>query len=306
MLSETKKLNADKVWMGITPTSWWNDDFLDIDIGIPFGQCVSEMALAGYQGCSVGHKFPTDVDTLKRELGMRNLRVSEPWTSTFFTSKSMYDSTVADFRQSLEFIKSMGGRDMVVAELGHSVHQRPVALLPNRPIFSDEQWDAASNGLNHLGKIAKEEGLRLCYHHHMGSGVQTREQVDRLMAATDPDLVYLLLDTGHITFSGDCALSLAEAYATRIKHVHLKNIRRPIMEYAIEHDLSFKEAIEAGIFTVPGDPEGCIDFGPIFQVLADHDYEGWMMVEAEQNPANATPLVYAKMARTYLRDTTGV
>lgn len=301
-----KKMNADKVSIGITPTSWWNDDFLDIDIGITFGQCVSEMALAGYQGCSVGHKFPSDVEVLKQELGMRDLRVSEPWTSTFFTQNAMYDKTVADFRQSLEFIKAMGGKDIVVAELGGSVHQRPVALLPNRPIFSEKQWEAVANGLNYLGEIAKSEGLRLCYHHHMGSGVQTREQVDRLMAATDPNLVYLLLDTGHITFSGDDALSLAEGYASRIKHVHLKNIRRPIMEQAIAQNLSFKEAIQAGIFTVPGDPEGCIDFGPIFNVLAEHDYEGWLMVEAEQDPAKATPLVYAKMARDYLRAATGI
>ncbi|MBC8003694.1 MAG: myo-inosose-2 dehydratase [Opitutaceae bacterium] len=306
MSYEVKKLNADKVWIGITPTSWWNDDFLDIDIGITFGQCVSEMALAGYQGCSVGHKYPSDIDVLKRELGMRTLRVSEPWTSTFFTEKAMYDQTVADFRRSLAFIKAMGGTDIVVAELGLSAHQRPIALLPNRPIFDDAQWEAVTGGLEHLGRIAKEEGMRLCYHHHLGTGIQTREQVDRLMASTDPDLVYLLLDTGHITFSGDDALSLAQCYATRIKHVHLKNIRRPIMEQAIEQNLSFKQGIQAGIFTVPGDPEGCIDFGPILQVLADQDYEGWLMVEAEQDPAKATPLVYAKMARSYLRDATGI
>jgi inosose dehydratase len=306
MSNGAKKLNPDKVWIGITPTSWWNDDFLDIDIGIPFGQCVSEMALAGYQGCSVGHKYPTDIETLKWELGLRGLRVSEPWTSTFFTRNAMYDKTVADFRQSLAFIKAMGGTDIVVAELGFSAHQRPIALLPNRAIFDDHQWDAVTSGLNHLGKIADDEGMRLCYHHHMGTGVQTREQVDRLMASTDPKLVHLLLDTGHIYFGGGDPLSLAQAYAPRIKHVHLKNIRHAIMEQAIQQNLSFKESIEAGIFTVPGDPEGCIDFAPIFQVLADHDYEGWLIVEAEQDPAKATPLVYAKMARAYLREATGI
>ncbi len=301
-----RKLNPETVRIGITPTSWWNDDFLDIDAGITFGQCVSEMALAGYQGCSVGHKFPTGIDELKRELGLRGLRVSEPWSSTFFTEKAMHDKTVADFRSSLEFIKAMGGTDIVVAELGASVHQRPVALFANRPIFDDAKWKALSSGLNLLGRIAREAGMRLCYHHHMGTGVQTREQVDRLMASTDPELVYLLLDTGHIYFSGDDPLALAAAYAPRIKHVHLKNIRRPIMEKAIRENLSFKEAILAGIFTVPGDPEGCVDFGPIFQVLADADYGGWMMVEAEQDPNKATPLVYARMARAYLREATGV
>lgn len=306
MTTAAKKLNPEKVWIGITPTSWWNDDFLDIDIGITFGQCVSEMALAGYQGCSVGHKYPTDIEVLKRELGMRNLRVSEPWTSTFFTVKEMYDQTVADFKGSMAFIKAMGGTDVVVAELGHSVHQRPVALLPNRPIFDDAQWKALSEGLDYLGKLASDEGMRLCYHHHMGSGVQTREQVDRLMASTDPDLVHLCFDTGHITFSGDSALSLAQTYGSRIKHIHLKNIRKPIMELAIAQNMSFKQAIEAGIFTVPGDPEGFIEFEPIFQALADSGYEGWMMVEAEQDPANATPLVYATMGRNYLRKATGI
>lgn len=300
------KMNPDKVMIGITPTSWWNDDFPDIDIGIPFEQCVSEMALAGFQGCSVGHKFPTQRDVLKEELDLRGLRVSEPWTSTFFTRKEMYQRTIDDFKASLDFIKSMGGTDVVVAELGFSVHQRPVALLPNRPIFTDEQWDLVTSGLEELGKIANDEGMRLCYHHHMGTGIQTRAEVDRLMSSTNPKMVNLLLDTGHLTFSGDDPLSLAKDHADRIKHVHLKNIRKPIMDEAVANHYSFKDAIQAGIFTVPGDPEGCIDFAAIFEVFAENNYEGWLIVEAEQDPAMAKPLKYAKMAREYIRNTTCV
>ncbi|GJM63623.1 myo-inosose-2 dehydratase [Persicobacter diffluens] len=304
-----KKFNKEKVWVGITPTSWWNDDFLDIDIGIPFEQCVSEMALAGYQGCSVGHKYPTDVEVLKKELGRRGLRVSEPWTSTFFTVNEMYDQTVEDFKHSLNFIKEMGGTDIVVAELGHSVHQRSVALKANKPIFSPDQWEDLFRGLHQLGAIAKAEGMRLCYHHHMGTGVQTREEIDHLMKNTDPTLVHLLLDTGHITFSGgpnDSALSLAQTYADRIKHVHLKNIRKEKMDISDEKHLSFKQSILEGIFTVPGDPEGMIDFAPIFQTLANADYEGWLIVEAEQDPAKAYPLDYAKMARAHIAEITGL
>jgi inosose dehydratase len=301
-----KKFNPDKVSVGITPTSWWNDDFLDIDIGIPFEQCVSEMALAGYKGCSVGHKYPTDIDVLRRELDQRCLRVSEPWTSTYFTIKDMHDKTIANFRDSLKFIRDMGGTDLVVAELGASSHQQPIALIPNRPIFTDEQWDLLAKGLNELGRIAKEEGMRLCYHHHMGTGVMTRKDVDRLASSTDPNLVYILFDTGHIYFAGDDPLSLAQAYAHRIKHVHLKNIRKPKMEHALNMKLSFKESIQAGIFTVPGDPEGCLDFAPILQTLADANYEGWLIVEAEQNPAKANPLRYATMGRTYLKDVIGI
>jgi inosose dehydratase len=306
MKDHTPLFNPDKVFFGITPTSWWNDDFLDIDIGIPFEQCVSEMALAGFQGSSVGHKYPTNVKVLKRELALRGLRLSEPWTSTYFTIHDMHDQTVEDFKEQLKFIKAMGGTDLVVAELGQSSHQQPVALVPNRPSFTDEQWDLLCKGLEELGRIARAEGMRLCYHHHMGTGVQTRADVDRLAASTDPQLVHLLLDTGHLTFAGDDPLSMAEAYADRIKHVHLKNIRRPIMEEALLNNYSFKESILAGVFAVPGDPEGCIDFAPILQVFADAGYEGWLVVEAEQNPAKANPLYNAKMARNYLREITGM
>lgn len=300
-----KKFNKDKVFFGITPTSWWNDDFLDIDIGIPFEQCVSEMALAGFEGCSVGHKYPTDIDALKKALDLRGLRVSEPWTSTYFSINNMYDKTVADFKKSLAFIKEMGGTDIVVAELGGSSHQQPIALKANRPIFTDEIWTKVIEGLTELGQIANNEGMRLCYHHHMGTGIETRADVDRLMEATDPELVHLLFDTGHLAFAGDDPLQLAKDYASRIKHVHLKNIRKPIMELSDANQLSFKESIEAGIFTVPGDSAGFIDFDAILQTLANANFEGWLIVEAEQNPANATPLVYAKMAREYLKKATG-
>lgn len=302
----TAKLDRKKISFGVTPTLWWNDDFLDIDIGITFGQCVSEMALAGFEGCSVGHKFPTDVEELKRELGLRGLRVSEPWTSLFFTREEMHDKTVAEFRKSLEFIKAMNGSAMVVAELGHSVHQRPVSILPNKPVFSDKQWDALARGLNEIGKMASDAGIVLCYHHHMGTGVQTRAEVDRLLAATDAKHVHLLLDTAHILFADGDPLSLAKDHAGRIRHLHLKNLRQPVKTRALAEGLSFKEAIQEGIFTVPGDPDGCIDFRPIVQVFADVGYQGWIVVEAEQDPAKATPLKYARMAREHLRQITGL
>lgn len=306
MQTTKAKLRRENIRFGITPTGWWNDDFLDIDIGIPFGQCVSEMALAGFEGCSVGHKYPTDTAVLKRELDLRGLRVSEPWTSTYFTIERMYEKTIADFHASLDFIKTMGGTDLVVAELGGSSHQQPVALVPNRPIFTERQWDALVTGLNQLGRIADDAGMRLCYHHHMGTGVMTRADVDRLMAMTDAARVHLLVDTGHITFAGDDPLDLVRAHAKRIKHVHLKNIRRPVMEEALRQELSFKESILAGVFTVPGDPEGSVDFPPILEALAESDFEGWLVVEAEQDPAKGSPLQYAKMARAYLREVTGL
>ena len=301
------RLNPEKVWIGITPTSWWNDDFLDIDAGISFEQCVSEMALAGYQGCSVGHKFPTDTDILRKELTRRNLRVSEPWTSLFFTRNEMREKTIADFKKSLDFIREMGGTDIVVAELGNSVHQRPISIEPNRPNFTEKQWADLASGLNELGKYATDNGMNLCYHHHIGTGVEKLSEVDKLMEMSNPEDVHLLYDTGHIYDAGNSSLEWAQKHIKRIKHIHLKNVRQPVYEKALAQGLSFHDAIIEGIFTVPGDlQEGIIDFVPIFDLLAEHDFAGWMIVEAEQDPRKTIPLVYAKMARQYIRDVTGV
>lgn len=305
MSTPTVGFDRTSVSLGVTPTLWWNDDFPAMDAGISFGQAVSEMALAGFEGCSVGHKFPTDVGVLRAELGRRGLAVSEPWTSTFFTINAGHDRTVAAFKDSLAFIKAMGGTDLVVAELGRTAHTQPVPLAANRAVFDDEQWAALAAGLDGLGKLARDEGMRLSYHHHMGTGVQTRADVDRLMEMTDPELVHLLLDTGHIHFAGDDPLELAESYAERIGHLHLKNIRQPVMDQALAEDLSFEEAIRRGVFTVPGDPQGCIDFAPILRVMAERGYEGWIVVEAEQDPNVANPLEYARTSRSYLRDVLG-
>jgi inosose dehydratase len=299
------RLSPDKVKVGVTCTLWWNDDFPNIDAGIPFGQAVSEMALAGFQGCSIGHKYPTDPVVLKQALDLRGLQVSEPWTSTYFTIKEMTQQTVDAFEQTLAFIKAVGGRELVVAEFGATSHLLPVALFANRPIFTDEQWDALTTGLNNLGKIAVSAGMRLSYHHHMGTGVMTRADVDRLMASTDPALVHLLLDTGHIAFAGDDPIDLARTYADRIGHVHLKNIRPEVVSRVRLEGLSFQTGIEDGVFTVPGDDSGSLDFAPILGALNDAGYEGWLVVEAEQDPNKANPLQYAKMARAYLRQQLG-
>lgn len=295
-----------QVRFGVTPTLWANDDFLDIDIGIPFGQIVSEMALAGYAGCSRGHKYPQNPEKLKAELELRGLSMSEPWVSTYFTIQSMYEQTLASFDREIDFLLKMRSGDMVLAELGHSSHQQPIALVPNAPCFSDEQWRRLGDGLNTLGAKAKKHDIKMCYHHHMGTGVMTMEHVARLAELTDPNLVSLCLDTGHLHFAGGDNLEFIERYSDRIKHVHLKNIRQPVMDRALKENMSFKEAILAGVFTVPGDREGCLDFGRILRALASKGFGGWLVVEAEQDPAKAPPLRYAKMAREYLRETTGL
>jgi inosose dehydratase len=291
------------VKLGVCCTLWWNDDFPAIDAGIPFEQALSEMALAGFQGCSIGHKYPSQAAELKAALDLRGLQISEPWTSTYFTINKMEKKTVDAFEQTLAHLQALGGTELVVAEFGASSHLLPIDVFANRPVFSDTQWDALTSGLEELGKIANAAGMRLSYHHHMGTGVMTRTDVDRLMAATDPALVHLLLDTGHAAFAGEDPLELARAHAERIGHVHLKSIRPEVVSRVREEGLSFLEAVELGVFAVPGD--GAVEFGPILEVLADASYQGWLVVEAEQNPNSAIPLEHARKARAHLADLLG-
>ncbi|MFW9257622.1 myo-inosose-2 dehydratase [Nostoc sp. CALU 546] len=298
--------DQDNVYIGITPTGWTNDDMPLLGNDIPFQQTISEIALAGFQGSSVGHKYPTDTEVLKTELEMRGLRISEPWTSTYFTVNKMEQQTIDNFIKQMNFIKEMGGTSVVVAELGHAVHQQPVNVLPNKPEFTDTQWDVLVKGLNKLGLLAVDNGMKLCYHPHVGTGVQQRSEIDRLMAYTDPQYVNLLLDTGHLYYAQEDPLEVTKTYSSRIKHVHLKNVRKFVLEESIKLGRSFLDSILAGVFTVPGDKEGAINFKPILEELSKHKYEGWLVVEAEQDPVKANPLKYAKMARAYLREVTGL
>lgn len=294
--------DPEKVFLGITPTGWSNSDdaFIDLSPPIPFQQILSEMALTGFKGCQDSPKFPTDINLLKEELDMRGLTICEPWVGTFLTIGDGSD-TRATFNQQMAFMQSFGVSDViVVAELAHAVHQAPIFPLTNKPILKSEQWELLADGLNELGEKAVANGMRLCYHPHVGTCVETFKEIDELMKRTKPANLKLLLDTGHLYYAGVDPLEVAKKYKDRIGHVHLKNIRQSNLDNAIKNRLSFLDSIKAGVFTVPGDKEGLIDFDPIFRTLANAEYEGWLVVEAEQDPNKANPLKYARMAQSFL------
>ena len=299
-----------KVHLGITPTGWSNSDDPSIDLvpPIPYQQILSEMELAGFKGSQVSAKYPQDIEVLKSELELRKLKISEPWVGTFFTIGDR-EGSIKIFKEQMEYMKSLGDRAskvIVVAELGGAVHQQPIEPLNNRPILSDKQWDKLTEGLNEIGKEAHEAGMRLVYHPHVGTGVETSEDIIRLMENTDRKYVKLLLDTGHLYYAGADPLKITEKYADRIGHVHLKNIRKDKLDYSRNKNLSFIDSIKEGVFTIPGDCSGAINFEPIFQKLADAQYKGWLVVEAEQDPNKAEPLLYAQTAREYLHQVTGL
>lgn len=301
--------NAENIHLGITPTVWSNSDDLSIDLvpPIPYQQIMSEIALSGFKGTQNAPKFPKDMDVLKSELSLRGITISEPWVGTFYTlGKSGAEESQKTFDNQLQFMKDIGGDVIVVAEMGGAVHQQPIAPIPNRPKFSRKQWKQLLSGLNDIGKQAHDAGMKLVYHYHIGTGVEDLDDIDKLMAGTNPEYVHLLLDTGHAKYAGVDPLALAQKYADRISHVHLKNIRQNVLDQSLAEGWSFLDSVRAGVFTVPGDTNGAVNFDPILETLASAKYQGWLVVEAEQDPNKANPLTYALTARKYLCDFAGL
>lgn len=297
--------DKNKVKLGIAPIAWTNDDMPDLGKENTFEQCVSEMALAGFTGSEVGNKYPKDPEVLKKALELRGVEICNQWFSSFLITKP-FEEVEKEFRAQLTFLKAMGAKVIGVSEQSHSVQgQMDTPVFGHKYEMNDEEWDTFCTGMNKLGKIAKEEyGIALTFHHHMGTVVQSLAEVDRMMENTDPEYVSLLFDTGHFTYCGEDPLEVVKKYVHRIKHVHLKDIRPEVVEQVKKENMSFLAGVRAGAFTIPGD--GCINYDPIFKVLEVAGYEGYMVVEAEQDPAKANPLEYAIRARKFIAEKTGL
>lgn len=296
-------LDKNKVKLGIAPIAWTNDDMPDLGAENTFEQCVSEMALAGFTGCEVGNKYPRDTAVLKKALELRGMQICNAWFSSFLTTKP-YEEVEKDFIEHITFLKEMGAKVVGMSEQGHSIQGTDKPIFETKYVMNDEEWDTLCTGINKLGKVAKDMGIKLCFHHHMGTVVQTEEEIDRLMANTEPELFGLLFDCGHLAYCGEDYMSVLNKYADRIRHVHLKDIRPEKVEQVKREHLSFLQGVRLGTFTVPGD--GVIDFKPIFDVLEKTGYEGYVLVEAEQDPAIANPLEYAIKARKYIAEKAGL
>lgn len=294
----------ENVKLGIAPIGWTNDDMPDLGKENTFEQCISEMALAGFTGTEVGNKYPRDVKVLKKALDLRKMEIASAWFSAFLTTKP-YEETEKAFIEHRDFLNSMGAKVIVISEQGHSIQgEIDTPIFGCKYVFNDEEWKRLAEGLNKLGQLAREKDMKVVYHHHMGTGVQTTEEIDKLMDLTDEDLVYLLFDSGHLVCSGENELAVLKKYINRIKHVHLKDVRKDVVDEVRRNKLSFLQGVRKGAFTVPGD--GSIDFDPIFKILSENKYEGYLLVEAEQDPEKANPLEYAIKARKYIKEKTNI
>ena len=257
-------LDKKKIKLGIAPIGWTNDDMPDLGAENTFEQCVSEMALAGFKGTEIGNKYPTKINTLRRALNLRKLKIANSWFSTYLITQPFYE-VEAEFHKKCKFLKAMGAKVIGVSEQSYSIQGKDVPVFEGKYVMNDKEWDTFTDGLNHLGEIARDwYGISLTYHHHMGTVVQTAAEIDRMMANTDPALVSLLFDSGHLAYCGEDYMTVLRKYIGRIKHVHLKDIRPDVIAEVKREKLSFLQGVRKGTFTVPGD--GAIDFAPIFDV----------------------------------------
>ncbi|MCO6543338.1 MAG: myo-inosose-2 dehydratase [Lactobacillus sp.] len=294
----TYDINKAVKW-GIAPIGWRNDDIPSIGKDNNLQQLLSDIVVAGFQGTEVGGFFP-DSDKLNYELKLRHLEIAGQWFSSFILRDGIEKASAA-FEKHCQFLQAVHAHIAVVSEQTYTIQQSDTKnIFTDKAYMTDDEWDKLCQGLNHYGEIAAKYDIKVAYHHHMGTVVQTKEETDRLMANTDPQLVGLLYDTGHIAVSDGDYMSLLNDHIDRVVHVHFKDVRKDKEKENREKGLTFQKSFLNGMFTVPGD--GDLDFKPVFQTLIDHQYKGWIIVEAEQDPEKANPLEYALKAKQYINE----
>lgn len=285
------------VRIGINPLTWTIDDLPEVGGETSLETCLTEARAAGFEGVELGCKFPRTAPELRAALAPHGLALVSGWYSTNLLLRDAADEFDA-MRSHRELLSALGCDVVVVAETTRCIHGERGTRLSQRPVLAAADWPRFAERLEELGARLGDAGLRLAYHHHMGTVVQSEDEVDRLMDSCD-DSVSLLLDTGHLTFAGGDPARAAARHADRIAHVHCKDVRRPVLARSLNRDSSFLDAVLDGVFTVPGD--GSVDYAAVLGPIARAGYRGWLVVEAEQDPAVAPSAEYANLGYRNLR-----
>lgn len=278
------------VRIGINPLTWTNDDLPALGDDIPLETCLAEAAACGYAGVELGRKFPREAAVLGPILERHGLSLVSGWYSLRLAERDAAAEFTA-MQPHLQLLTALGCEVVVCAEVTGCVHGDMRTRLSARPKFAGDDFSRFATRLSELAARMRDAGMRLAYHHHMGTVIETEAELDALMAECSPE-VELLLDTGHLYFAGGEPARVAEKYAGRIAHVHCKDIRPKVLARVRNGDTSFLEAVLQGVFTVPGD--GCIDYASVLAPIAASGYAGWLVVEAEQDPAIADPVACAR------------
>lgn len=287
------------VLFGTNPIAWSNDDDRTIGQNFSLEQCLSETAKIGFDGIENGHKFPNTSTDLLAVLRPHNLAFISGWWSLNLLVQDAKSEILA-MNKYLELLKACGSKVAILCETSNCVYGLSNQSITKKPSLALDEWGQFGSRLTEVATQIKSRGVTPVYHHHMGTIVQTSDEIDLLMDNTGNEL-NLLLDTGHAYFGGSDPVTIATKYMDRIGHLHAKNIRPDIMEKVLKTGMSFLDGVLAGVFTVPGDSEGCIDFPAILNVLAQNKYNGWIVIEAEQDPDIRNPFEYQSMGLKSLK-----
>lgn len=281
--------------LGANPIIWSNDDLRELGADTSLETCLAQARQIGFAGMELGHKFPREPAALAAALRPFALACVSGWYSAHLLEHNAR-AELAQLGPHLELLRALGSDVLVFAEVSGAVHGDLERPLSQRPTLTPPQWRELGARMTELAAMTAAQGVRLAYHHHMGTVVQSEADIEALLAATGTE-VSLLLDTGHARFAGADPVALAQRHAARIAHVHAKDVRAAVCEQARREDWSFLRAVLGGVFTVPGD--GCVDFARVFAALPR--YSGWVVLEAEQDPKRADPMIYASRGYATLR-----
>lgn len=287
-----------KPMWGISAINWVNEDVLALGDHYTCDDVMGDMARLGFKGTEFCRKFPRDPQALGDKLRQYGLQLTSQWKSVLFTDPAVREEELRQFAAHADFLRKMGCRHVVVCETAYSFSDPLPGRRRSRTALDDAQWRELVIGLHAAGAYCRERGMKLVYHYHAETVVESPEQIGRLLASTDPELVHLLFDSGHALYGGSDPLTLLQQHYGRIAYIHLKDVRPDILAWKRERQIGFTDAVAQGLFTVPGD--GCIDFRPIMAELQARQYDGWIILEAEQDPARADPVLYAEKAKRYL------
>ncbi|UVV70145.1 myo-inosose-2 dehydratase [Brucella anthropi] len=284
---------------GTNPIAWSNDDDRNLGAHITLDQCLDETAEIGFDGIEKGHKFPQEPAALKAVLEPRKLRYVSGWYSLNLLVNSVEEEKKA-MQPALDLLKAMGSKVIIVCETSNAIHGDNDKPLSERPVLEEARWEEFGAGVEALAEHAAAQGIALVYHHHMGTVVQSEDEIDLLMQHTGPH-TKLLLDTGHCLFGGGDPERVAKKHMDRVGHIHAKNVRPAVATEVRDQSLSFLEGVRRGVFTVPGDVDGGVDFVPVMRVAADKTYQGWLVIEAEQDPDIRNPYQYQSLGLKSLK-----
>ena len=279
------------VRIGISPICWQNDDLPDITAGFTMEQALQEAREIGYTGVERGQRMPKDTDGLKAYLDKYDIALCGGWCSGA-TLVNDFDAEVAQISAQVEQFKALNAPCIVYAECSNTIQGDQGTPVNDRPTLSRDEIKAYAEKLSEVAKWSTDQGMPVAYHHHMGSIIESEDDVNWLMEYSDPAALRLTFDTGHLLFGGGDVMATLDRWGDRVHHVHFKDIRPDIVKDVRDNRRSFLDAVIAGAFTVPGD--GCIDFHAVGKALKGMNYSGWIVVEAEQDPAKAPPKEYSQ------------